>query len=610
MAAAKKQKPAGVPRAVLRFPNEELLRWFIYGLLVRMPGTESVQITHGRDEVGKDIVFRIPQLMGEPRNCACVVKNKPFSGRVGHSLSTVSLVQQARQALASTFVDPSGQRQPIHQVYIINPHQVTQTALAAMEGELAPLRRQITFCTGAELYRLFEKHWPDVLNEEFSVVARFAHELAEASGSRRSLRQLALDYGLGTVPKAAEHPYIPPSLEREVLVYSLPKRNGVILPSSRISGLWHPGDVERLYQSWHRLLQFLTHLSSWPFPELHQDPDLGTITATHDELLERVRSGLLSAFHRRSRMRITHLGQISRNAKPFDLPAAERSVLKPLAARAAEQVGAWFGQARCFLTRALPTPSDDAMDADALLASPDFLAYCAADDCLREAPSQILEVVGSRLFRWGRGLHRRHQGSLLIVGAAGTGKTCFCARHALEDARDLATGAEGHRRPLYVPLQRVAQTEGATFRDVFLRTAGHSALLPAEYSDPDHGLLRVYLDGLDEVGDAAARARLLRLAHEGVAEERDCQLIITARDYLYDPLLEWLPRLTLSGLTREEFRELAGEWLAGDAAAVDDLAGQLDRLPSIRALVRIPLLATVYVVSKSETPRKLHFGLM
>jgi predicted NACHT family NTPase len=138
---------------------------------------------------------------------------------------------------------------------------------------------------------------------------------------------------------------------------------------------------------------------------------------------------------------------------------------------------------------------------------------------------------------------------------------------------------------------------------VFLQTAGQSALLPVDCADWAKRPLRVYLDGLDEIGDGTLREHALRLAQTSEAEGLNCQVIMTARDYLHDPLLTWVPRVSLGGLTDCELRSLAMQWLDSDVAVTEDLLRQLNALPSVKTLARVPLLATVTILVFKRTRR-------
>jgi hypothetical protein len=57
------------------FKNEADLRDAIRILLGKMPGVRDVQMTHGVQELGKDIVFYAPDFMGNLQLHACVIKN-------------------------------------------------------------------------------------------------------------------------------------------------------------------------------------------------------------------------------------------------------------------------------------------------------------------------------------------------------------------------------------------------------------------------------------------------------------------------------------------------------------------------------------------------------
>jgi hypothetical protein len=75
------------------FVNEDELRKAIVGLLWKMPGVSGVHLTHGTQELGKDIVFYAPGPLEDRRAYACVVKNSRISGSVDSKQGATSFRQ-------------------------------------------------------------------------------------------------------------------------------------------------------------------------------------------------------------------------------------------------------------------------------------------------------------------------------------------------------------------------------------------------------------------------------------------------------------------------------------------------------------------------------------
>lgn len=91
-----------------RFSSEFLLQQAIAGLLARLPEISGVQILHGGQEYGKDIVFNVTGPFGETFHCACVVKNTKVTGEAGSSKGARTVFQQVEQALDTPYVDGEG----------------------------------------------------------------------------------------------------------------------------------------------------------------------------------------------------------------------------------------------------------------------------------------------------------------------------------------------------------------------------------------------------------------------------------------------------------------------------------------------------------------------
>jgi predicted NACHT family NTPase len=188
-----------------------------------------------------------------------------------------------------------------------------------------------------------------------------------------------------------------------------------------------------------------------------------------------------------------------------------------------------------------------------------------------------------------------------VVGGPGTGKTSFCYRNALSDAEHHANDSS-QPIPVYVPLHRLARVDLTSFEHAFLGSNSLSTLLPSVERKSRSAKIRCYLDGMDEIPSLKQRDSLLALALQGSNRPGECQVVLTARDYLYDQRLNALPRVQLSGLGKGELMALAKGWLEDDLAAVAFM-DQVGKSPAISGLVRVPLLATVTILIFKRTRR-------
>ncbi|MEN6358237.1 MAG: hypothetical protein ABFD83_14285 [Armatimonadota bacterium] len=583
------------------FPSEALLQQAIARLLGMMPGIEGVQILQGTLELGKDIIFRSVGPLSETLTCACIVKNKPFSGKLGTTGNLRVLIDQIDQSFDTPFIDENAEDRRIQRVYVMNPHQLTPSTMAAISGKLQQHPGQIEFFTGSRLYDLFQTYWPDFLAAESSILAQFRKDIEEASGSVNSLMSVAFDHHLGEAGEATKHIYVAPCFRRLMNFYSLPKKAERVLSKGKIESPWTKSDWVYLQKDAKQLLELVNHLSAWPFPGLIAKPDIRIVTATHRKLLASVEKALIDAFCKRSGVAKARIRQFPKDAE-LELSAVDKATLVGLSSKAEREIIACFDEVRSALDQMKTTANAMPQNSDDLLSDTTFIRFCAIDDCFQALQSPMMEVVSKKLFRFSKGVHQRCQSSLIIVGGPGTGKTSFCTRNALDDAEHFSNDTSSSM-PVYVPLQKLPFSSAATFQDMFLSAAGQSALLPQGNQECGKRRLRMYLDGLDEIGDKSQRTHILEVTREGAGRSETYQVILTARDYLYDPQLAWLPRIALCGLDDNEVETLASQWLDHDNETTKGFMTQLNGVPCIRRLVRIPLLATVTILVYKRTKR-------
>src|SRR5262245_59600179 len=133
---------------LFKFSSEGQLRQVIVKLLMRMPDIYDVQLTHGTQEYGKDIVFWSDGPLGEPVPCACVIKNGRIGGSADRPGDARVVCVQAEQALDTPFTDPYGAEQMVPRVYVISPEAISQTAMNSIRGLLRSRAGSIVFIPG------------------------------------------------------------------------------------------------------------------------------------------------------------------------------------------------------------------------------------------------------------------------------------------------------------------------------------------------------------------------------------------------------------------------------------------------------------------------------
>src|SRR2546423_1082214 len=136
MAKSRKETVALPPEFQRFLTSEALLQQAIAGLLSRMPNIDGVQILHGANEFGKDIIFRTRGAFGEPLPCACVVKKDQITGNVASNHGARTVLHQVEQALDTPYVDESGNKTYIHRVYVVTPRTISHLTMLSIEGAL------------------------------------------------------------------------------------------------------------------------------------------------------------------------------------------------------------------------------------------------------------------------------------------------------------------------------------------------------------------------------------------------------------------------------------------------------------------------------------------
>jgi hypothetical protein len=179
-----------------------------------------------------------------------------------------------------------------------------------------------------------------------------------------------------------------------------------------------------------------------------------------------------------------------------------------------------------------------------------------------------------------------------VTAPAGHGKTSFCKWNTLNDIQRLIDKT-GSVSPIYVPLHRLSTTELSSCEDAFFRGPGAMELvsLAQKRSQP----VRLYLDGLDEVSTLERQEKLMLLASEIPNKYPFVQIVLTGRDYLSGVWLRWLSRLQLAELDDKQVRALVENWLDRDKALLADFYEQLAKTPTLKPLMRVPLLGTLII---------------
>jgi len=159
------------------FGNEDDLRHAIVGLFQRMEGISSVQMTHGTQELGKDVVFYARGALGEVRLHACVIKNTKISGTVESTSGAIGVFNQVQQSLDNPYIAPDGTRERVGVVYVISPFEISQAAMNSIQGCLERRSGQVQFFCGFILFKLLQTYWPDFVVFESGIIGAYVNYL-------------------------------------------------------------------------------------------------------------------------------------------------------------------------------------------------------------------------------------------------------------------------------------------------------------------------------------------------------------------------------------------------------------------------------------------------
>jgi hypothetical protein len=582
----------------MAFSSEDLLQQAVIGLLKRMPDHTGVQLLHGKDELGKDVIFYAKGALGEPILCACVLKNKKITGNVASSVGARTVLFQAAQALDSVHVDSGGNDVRVEIVYVITPFNLSPATIRSVKGELKLRAGQVKFFGGSTLFDLFKKHWPDFIADEAALVEHISETRTKIAGESR-LRKLAFQYTAGSVSQRLERVYITQGFHRKLNLFvlgpvftSLPRPQLLMgkISESMISGIRS------------NLVSFdegLNYLHEWGLtPETHK-------AAEHDKelqvfiknLSESWQTQLLAEKKQDARNRKIDLDESAIAAVTIPDGKSFEGRLKNLINRRTRLL-AVIDQRLQNLKELIPSKFSGVKS----LSNQNFLQACQLNDCAKSAPeglfsSQVaelrIEYPKDILFKWG--------GPLFIVGAPGYGKTSFCRWRALQDAERFSTG-KSNTVPVYVALHRLARERLSSFEATFLSGKGQSALV-ASLEQNSKGKVRLYLDGLDEVGSTEQRKAIVELAKAGASLNANVQIVLTSRDYLNGRWLEWLPKINISPFDDPQIQEFVDKWFGKGSDMNSQFCHQLTGLPTIRELIKTPLLATLTSIVFMQTKK-------
>lgn len=633
----------------ISFSSESLLREAMRGLLSRIPEVSLVQLTHGPQELGKDLVFYLAGGLGEKMLCACVVKNAPLDGRsAGSPRGALSILHQAEQSLLNSKKCENGTEAQVQKVFIVTPYDLPDSTITAIFGHLKDRAGRVEFIGGAKLFELFRKHWPEFISDESAAIREYLRVASERLKDERSLEQVAITYALGLPDRTIIRYYVQPHFHQKIVaakinssifsiihsdfapvMIKLPRRAG------ESSDRWSPAQPHRILisasdlgrgaASRETLSQILTFLEEWEYCD----------RGTRENLIEQYRRYLdLVARIREEHVRVddadpaSTIRQLSKNSRGAELTISETNVVETEARSLSAAVKSALQRLQRDLETTTAVVLDKSFDgvdvlkderyriatriADMFFSAPAGLFADArreievdkskntiahANHSSDEVEADAADVVMVRTIVFPSDFLDSYQGSVVIAGAAGFGKTSFCRWHALDDAEHFASG-KTERLWAYFPLHEIARGQPRSFEETFLTNIGQSALIPGDSSKATAAgrAVRLYLDGLDEVPLQELRTEILSKVNQGLKKRPNIQVVLTTRDYVVGPWINWLPRFHLSRFNDGQIKELLTNWFDSDIGRRDLFYRQLEKSPALKDLLSVPLLATLVIL--------------
>lgn len=609
------------------FSSEAILQQAIANLLTRMPDITGVQILQGPNELGKDLIFYIRGGFGEPVLCACVVKNTKISGDVSKSSGARTVFHQAEQAFDSTHINSSGTEVRVERVYVITPFGIPQAAIASIAGKLRERAGQIVFMGGSSLFDLFKRYWPDYFADEAELISNHLSTTKRAAQSDERLQGLATQYNLGPIKTYATKIYVKQTLYQELKECSLGARLIDQMPDLKSFANRFTGDDLRHFDSkLDALRRSFAFLADWDLCGTVEKEAVDQVSRAVISQLTNVKKKLdAKAAIEKELVETREAEKAVRQSKgsgPADGAkrlktqtelSARITALKVEAAAELTIAQNKMGELSIAKNTALHDLEKQLRElrytvASRRLAALDTLtdeAYSRAatlNNCVHAAPPNMFKLSSGMRIEFPKDILNQCHGDLLIVGAPGFGKTSFCRWHALQDAENFTTD-RSNVLPVYIPLYRLSKSQLGSFEETFLENLGRSALLGSEPIAKTGCRIRLYLDGLDEIASSARRREVVELARNPTRKNKNdhFQIILTSRDYIYAPWLDWCPRVTIGGFQNADVEELVGRWLGAESESCSRFWNQIDKLPSLRPLMHTPLLATLILMVFKQT---------
>jgi len=432
----------------------------------------------------------------------------------------------------------------------------------------------------------FEKHYPDFLVFHSALYGSYIADLERGLDSDPAVVNLLFRHGFLSGPKTLSNFYVRPRFFRPLYQYQL--RLVTREPESLLAAL--------TVHDWKVL--------AWSFRDLGSLAAAITFPDEKGVALQSSAQGLGQALKSAWEKTIevyrgqTHLTTEERTLPKDDirskLPSAEEllAAAQVLKARTEAIVSA-FGATLEAANKFVAIPTEDPLTA---LRSPFLLDNCMVESVSRQVPSIVAPAdFPDQTLEFDKTLADSPTVPIFLTGPTGFGKTSFCKWQTLNDLRKYRDD-QSNVIPVFVPLHQYAQGDLGSFESMFLKAPELVALWEQRRGLADGEparRFRLYLDGLDEVPSTERQKQIVELAMKGKEADATMSIIVTGREHVVGTHLRPFVRLQVRDFDDDQVKELAVKWFDHDERVMQEFFDQLSKVPTLKGLMRVPLLATL-----------------
>ena len=567
------------------FADEHALRRAVVALLEKMPGVTAVRDTHGTRELGKDIVFETAGGFGLTSLNACVLKNHPITGDADDNRGARVVYIQAEQAFDSEIrraVD--GIPVQVGTVWIVSPHELSQQAIASIAGKLEQNKDRVRFICGRDLYEMFRRFYREYLMFEAGDLGRMAANAVTELDTDGAVPDALQLYGIAAPSGTLRSTYIPSTVAKHLYAFNL------VLVMPDVAVLGEPlkkaaaNDIARQLALTGDLIDSISGELGHSHKTRETASALGVeIKSAWDEAFRREKNAWTRSV--RESREVGWRPPPPTNNTPIWL--GNRDALQRRAKKLLADWGRSIARIQVVLSEANRLSEEVATDTSGWMSSPFLATYRFVENLSYRYPGMLRRTSTWPAIPVVR--LKGDQSRFLIAGPPGTGKTSYCKWQAIHDLEQLRL--DGRRIPVFVPLYRLSARQLETFEEAFFQDPLIADLWKTRESHERQFML--YLDGLDELPDAPLQQRVVELAVKMADAEERLSVVITGRDYVFAPALRYVDRVSLERFDNDELIEFIDNWYATDTSAKAAFERQLDDVPSLREVMRIPLLGTL-----------------